>query len=106
MCIRDRGKVAGKEVAELYITAPKGKLDKPKYELKAFTKTKLLQPLASETVELIFYKSDLASFDESSSSWVADAGNYTLSVGASVADIRSKVEFNLAEKLENKVVGW
>ncbi len=104
--ISNTGKVAGKEVAELYITAPKGKLDKPKYELKAFTKTKLLQPAESQTVELVFHKSELASFDESLSSWVADAGNYTISVGASVADIRSKGVYNLSEKWEKKVKGW
>ena len=104
--ISNTGKVAGKEVAELYITAPKGKLDKPKYELKAYTKTKLLQPAASETVELVFHKTDLASFDESIFSWVADAGNYTISVGASVTDVRSKVVYNLKDKWEKKVIGW
>ncbi len=106
LTITNTGKVAGKEVAELYITAPKGKLDKPKYELKAFTKTKLLQPSESQTIELIFHKSDLASFDESSSSWVADAGDYKISVGASVEDIRTKVVYNLPEKWEKKVKGW
>lgn len=104
--ISNTGKVAGKEVAELYSTAPKGKLDKPKLELRAFAKTKLLQPAESQIVEMIFHKSDLASFDESSSSWVADAGEYIISVGTSVENIPTKAVFKLEKKWEKKELGW
>jgi len=103
--ITNTGKRAGKEVAELYITAPNGKLDKPALELKAFAKTKLLQPKESQTVELLFNKRNLASFDESLNAWVADKGNYKISVGASVADIRAKADYMLDKDWKEKVEG-
>jgi len=103
--ITNTGKKAGKEVAELYVTAPKSKIDKPALELKAFAKTKLLQAGESQTVELIFNKSNLASFDESLNSWIIDKGNYTILVGASVEDIRDKAVFKLEEGWEEKVEG-
>lgn len=91
--ITNTGKVAGKEVVQLYATAPKGKLDKPARELKAFAKTRLLNPGETQIVTMSFPVSDLASFDEERMSWVTDAGRYVLSVGASVEDIRGTVGF-------------
>ena len=88
VAIKNTGKVAGKEVAEVYVTAPKGKLDKPACELKAFGKTRELAPGESQTLTMSFTTYDMASFDEAASAWVTDAGKYTVSVGASVADIK------------------
>lgn len=105
--VKNTGKVAGKEAVQLYSTAPKGKLEKPLRELKAFGKTKLLQPGETGTVTMTFQLRDLASFDESQMSWIADAGTYTLSIGASVEDIRTtlplKISKTIVEKAPTKV---
>jgi len=79
--ITNTGSVAGKEVAELYISAPTNKIDKPNAELKAFAKTNLLAPGASQTISFTLTPADLASFQTASSSWVADAGDYTAKIG-------------------------
>jgi beta-glucosidase len=100
--VTNTGKVAGKEAVQLYSTAPKGKLEKPLRELKAFAKTKLLQPGETTTVTMTFAIPDLASFDESIMSWVTDAGTYTLSIGASVEDIKTTVPLNVKKSIVRK----
>ena len=91
------GSAAGKEVVEVYVTAPDGGLVKPVYELKGFVKTKELKPGASETVTVTIDPYTLASFNEATSAWETAAGNYTVHFGASAADIRCTAAFKLAK---------
>jgi beta-glucosidase len=97
--ITNTGKVAGKEVAQLYISAPSGETDKPSEELKAFAKTVLLQPGKSQTISFTINSADLASFDTKLASWVADAGKYTVKIGASSNDIKQTASFNLPKTI-------
>lgn len=85
--ITNKGERAGKEVVQLYVKAPKGSLIKPEKELKAFAKTRLLQPGEKETLLLALKTTDLASYDENKHTWVTDTGRYQLKIGNSIDNI-------------------
>lgn len=93
--IKNTGNAAGREVVQLYLSAPANKLDKPSEELKGFKKTKLLQPGEEQIIDFEISKMDLASFDSKSSSWIAEAGIYNVKIGASSRDIKQTDTFRL-----------
>lgn len=97
IAVTNTGKVAGREVVELYVAAPSGGLEKPARELKAFTKTKLLAPGESETLTMKVSVYELASFSEERSAWETAAGTYQVLFGASVTDIRANATFRLGK---------
>lgn len=99
------GDMAGKEVVQVYYSAPQGKLGKPSRELVAFRKTRLLQPGESQTVVLRFKINDMASYDDlgkvAKSAYVLEKGEYHFYVGTSVRDT---VEDNFVMVLEEDVI--
>lgn len=93
--VKNIGKVAGKEVLQLYISAPNGSIDKPMQELKAFGKTRLLQPGESQQFAFRIIAADLASYHTDKSQWISDAGRYLIKLGVSSRDIRQSAKFYL-----------
>ena len=90
VAVKNTGKFEGKEVVEVYISAPNNKAaNKPAKELKAFAKTKLLKPGESQTLTLSITAPELASFDEAVSAWVVAEGEYQFLIGASSQDIKA-----------------
>ena len=88
--VKNTGKFDGKEVVQLYVSAPDNKAaNKPAKELKAYAKTRLLKPGESQTLTLQVKTADLASFDESASAWVVAEGAYQFLVGVSSQDIKA-----------------
>ena len=89
--VTNTGKAKGKEVVQVYYSAPKGKLGKPEKILSAYKKTKLLSPGETETIFVSFPVSQMASFDDlgkiSKSAYVLEKGTYRFFVGTSVRDL-------------------
>lgn len=100
--VKNTGEVAGKEVAQVYVAAPEGVLEKPSKELKAFAKTKELKPGETETLTMQIPVRLLASYDDTNSQWLADAGTYNVLIGSNVADIRANTQFKLPKEYTEK----
>ena len=90
--VRNSGKVAGKDVVQVYVKAPKGDLDKPERELKGFAKTPELAPGETCTVKVYISKDSLASYDEKAGKWVVDSGKYTFVASQDALDSSLKVK--------------
>ena len=99
------GETAGKEVVQVYYSAPQGKLGKPARELAAFRKTRLLQPGETQTVVLGFQLQDMASYDDlgkvAKSAYVLERGEYHFYIGTSVRDT---IEDNYVMVLHEDIV--
>ncbi len=94
--VKNVGKYHGKEVLQVYFEAPEGKITKPKRQLCAFSKTKLLSPGESQFLIMTFDINDMASYDDmgaiEKSAYVLEAGEYKIFVGKNVRDAK-ELEF-------------
>ena len=107
--VSNTGEVRGKEVVQVYVKVPQGKLGNPARKLIGFAKTKELAPGEQEEVCIVIQKYDMASYDDSGvtghkSCYVLEEGTYEIFVGS---DVRSAVsvgcyeeEFRVIEELE------
>jgi len=94
--VKNTGDVAGKEAVQVYLRAPAEKMEKPSMVLINFGKTKLLAPGESQTLTFDIVPRDLCSFDEATSSWVAEAGAYEVMIGSSSRNMKAQASFTLA----------
>ena len=112
--VTNTGKFSGKEVVQVYIAKPQGKLGKPAKELVAFEKTRELQPGESQLMILTWEINDMASYDDlgkvKKSAYVLEAGSYDIYVGTSVRDV-TKADYSyilnhdvITEQLSSKLV--
>ncbi len=88
--VTNTGKVAGREVVQVYVAYPTAKVERCVKDLRGFAKTKLLAPGESETVRIPITLRDLARFDELDHRFVTDEGVYELLVGTSSRNILRK----------------
>ncbi|MBR2340184.1 MAG: glycoside hydrolase family 3 C-terminal domain-containing protein [Clostridia bacterium] len=89
--VKNTGTLAGKEVVQVYFSAPSVKITKPSLVLSAFAKTRSLAPTEAQTLTVSFDVSDMASYDDTGaiqkSAYVMESGEYKLYIGSSVRDI-------------------
>ena len=97
--VENTGKVAGKEVVEVYVKAPDAKAaNKPEHELRAFAKTGTLKPGEKQSLKMVFSVADLASYNTEKAAWVVAEGEYVVEIGASSRDIRATAPVTVAAK--------
>lgn len=102
--VRNEGKHPGKEIIQLYVSMPEGKLDQPYQVLAAFKKTKELEPGESQTVEVSFSMENLASFDEESCTRILEAGEYVLRIGNSSRNTYVAGKIHLTELVVTEIL--
>lgn len=97
--ITNTGKLAGREVAQFYVTDVKSSLQRPPKELKAFAKTKVLEPGASATITVTLDRVSLGFFDDHRDvgKWVAEKGAFKVFAGSSSEDEQAVLDFELTE---------
>ena len=104
ICVKNVGDRPGKDVVQIYSTAPRIEgFETPAHELRAYGKTPLLQPGESVKMEWTIAYDDLASFHEDTMSWITQAGEHILSFGASSAEMKAEVQFDLSRDIVRKV---
>jgi len=108
--VKNTGKTAGREVVQLYYSAPNGLLQKANRELIGFKKTGELAPGESETLTISFKVSDMKSFDDTGkvkdASWVLEKGEYKFFVGNNVRDAKqAEFIFSLDEDVIVETTG-
>ena len=104
--VKNTGTRAGKEVVEVYYSAPKGKITKEKTALAAFAKTPTIEPGKTATVTMYFDIADMASYDDAGdvkkNAYVLEAGDYKIMVGTSVRDTVCAYKYNVPETVITK----
>ena len=90
--VTNTGKLAGKEVVQLYIGDEESSLERPVKELKGFKKI-ALNPGETKTVTFTIEPDMLKYFDDSKHEWVLESGKFTAYIGSASDDIRTKVDF-------------
>ena len=95
------GSRAGKQVIQLYFSAPQGKLGKPAMELGAYAKTKLLSPGEQTVLTLAMPIGDMASYDDlgkvQKSAWVLEQGDYHIYIGTDVRTVQEVLSYGLEQ---------
>lgn len=95
--VKNIGNTIGREVVQLYLSKPCGKLGNPEKILVAFVKTAELKSGESETIELIVETNQLASYDESKSAYIIESGKYEFFLGKSIRENEAVFTFEQVE---------
>ena len=98
--VTNTGSVAGKDVVQIYFSAPyyMGGIEKSAIELAAYDKTKLLQPGESEVLTISYATEDMASYDsKTEEAWVLEAGEYDIYVARDVRTFEKSYKYNVEE---------
>lgn len=87
----------GREVVEVYFSAPDGELEKPYQELAAYAKTDELAPGESQTLTISYYTAEMSSYDVERAAYIMEEGDYLVRVGSSSRNTKAAAVIRLDE---------
>jgi beta-glucosidase-like glycosyl hydrolase len=96
--VKNTGKVAGKEVVQIYFSSPDDKLEKPAKELAAYAKTDLLQPDQSQSLTISYKTNDMSSYDERKAAYILESGSYRVYAGNSIKNVQEAGLYKLSSE--------
>jgi len=102
--VKNVGGFKGKEVVQVYVSVPSGRLDQPYQSLAAFAKTGVLEAGESEIVAISFDMKDVAGFDSTLPGFVLEKGSYIVRVGNSSINTKAAAVVSLAEDVVTRKV--
>lgn len=94
----------GREVLQIYVSAPEGRLEKPYSELKGFHKTNLLSPGQKETVRVTIPIADLAQYSEKDAAYILEPGYYYIRAGSSSRNTTVIGALNLGAEIKTRIL--
>ncbi|MBR4256044.1 MAG: glycoside hydrolase family 3 C-terminal domain-containing protein, partial [Clostridia bacterium] len=95
--VTNKGKAAGREIAQIYVSKPETTLEQPSIELCGFAKTALLQPGEGETLTITITADALYSYDTANSRYIVDKGGYKFYAGSSAEDMHGEAAAEIKE---------
>lgn len=99
LAVKNKGRYPGREVVQVYVSVPEGRLDQPCQSLAAFAKTGMIEAGGSERISMSFDLKELASYDEESASYILEAGDYIVLAGDSSACAEAAAVLELPETI-------
>ena len=102
--VTNTGAFSGREVVQVYGSAPRAGLEKPMQVLCGFGKTRLLQPGQCQELKLSFDLTNLESYDPAKAAYVLEAGEYVIRVGVNSRNTHVAALVRLDETVETKKV--
>ena len=102
--VTNTGACSGREVVQVYGSAPRAGLEKPMQVLCGFVKTRLLQPGQSQELKVSFQLTNLESYDPAKAAYVLEAGEYVIRVGVNSRNTHVAALVRLDETVQTKKV--
>ena len=102
--VTNTGAFSGREVVQVYGSAPRAGLEKPMQVLCGFGKTRLLQPGQCQELKVSFDLTNLESYDPAKAAYVLEAGEYVIRVGVNSRNTHVAALVRLDETVETKKV--
>lgn len=104
-CVKNVGNMAGKEIAQVYVSKPESRIYRAPKELKGFAKVEL-EPGEEKKVKVELDDRSFSFWNTQQDAWCVESGEYIISVGASSRDVRLVETVKMKSEDDEKIVDY